>query len=152
MTKEARDVCEDLLIQLHLEMKAGRGEGDQADYLREEMEVPERSLSDEERKFLNNLSGDLYIVEGEDRYIIGSYPEETTRSELLDALNDSRWDEALELFRRLHELRLGDLQNIGRCYEELGFHKGAAEFFKFVVDPVNSGYVSIGVVTNHHVS
>ena len=56
---------ESMLKDLHRLIAEGKGDSDEADALREAMDVPWRALSSEEIDRLNRLSSDLYILHGD---------------------------------------------------------------------------------------
>ena len=65
----ARQRHEALLVELHREMKEGRGEGDRANEIGDEMNVLWEKLDDEERELFDELSEDLYLIEGKRRVV-----------------------------------------------------------------------------------
>lgn len=55
---------ERMIVELHKMMADGQSSSPAANDLRERMEIPEAHVSSEELRVLNNLSGDLYMIEG----------------------------------------------------------------------------------------
>jgi hypothetical protein len=51
-----------MLVRLHILIALGQGDSEDAIVLRQEMEIPEKYLSDQEIDTLNALSGDLYLI------------------------------------------------------------------------------------------
>jgi hypothetical protein len=64
MSTAARAQYEGLLVRLHAEMRAGRGDEAPANELRNEMAAVWYGLGDDEHAVCDELSEDLYIIEG----------------------------------------------------------------------------------------
>lgn len=57
--------AECLLLELHDMMRFGHGDTDEADAIRDALDPVVRKLSSSDRRLINDLSGDLYLLEGE---------------------------------------------------------------------------------------
>ena len=131
-----KDRYECLLIQLHQEMKEGRGDDEVADNIRNEMEEPWYKLTEEEGPFFNDLSGDLYIIEEKHTPIPmeESETQESVQADLVKALVHRQHKEALVFLRKLEKLDLVHLYIMGDCWEALGFPRGANCFHYYVYE------------------
>src|SRR5690242_8740808 len=88
--------------RLHRLIAAGQGDGDEADRLRDEMDVSYRHLTDAERRRLAGLSGDLYSLAGEEHYDTpegGAPPQRELQQAVRDAVNRGDWEHVLALLR-----------------------------------------------------
>jgi hypothetical protein len=126
---------EALLVELHREMKEGRGDGDRANEIGDEMNLLWEKLDDDERDLFDALSEDLYLIEGKRRVVALDEGETipSVRTQMEIALEERRDRDALALARKLPELgpRLVDV--IGGCWERLGFDLGAKCFHDFAI-------------------
>jgi hypothetical protein len=133
---KARRRHEALLVELHREMKEGRGEGDRANEIGDEMNGLWEKLDDEERDLFDELSENLYLIAGERRVVPLDEGETipSARRQMEIALEEGRDRDALALTRKLAELgpRLVDV--IGGCWERLGFPLGAKCFHGFAIE------------------
>src|SRR5436853_6700390 len=86
---------ETLLRRLHELMAAGKGDTDEADTVRDEMDLPWRALRRKEIARLDGLSADLYMLE-DDEVFEAAEPEERTAerlgTELERAWNQGQWE------------------------------------------------------------
>jgi hypothetical protein len=102
----ARDQHEELLVQLHREMKEGRRDGERADQIGDEMNRLWAELDDRERELFDELSEDLYLIEGK-RLVApleeGETVESTWRRTAI-AFKEGRDRDTLALVRKLSEL------------------------------------------------
>jgi tetratricopeptide (TPR) repeat protein len=133
MTTPTRPRYEALLVQLHGEMRAGRGEAQPAENLRSEMATLWYDLGDEEAKLFDELSEDLYLVEGE-RAIVPLAEGETVDAvwlELAKAFKSEENQRALALSRKLPFVDARTAYAIGRCWERIGFSRAAVCFYDF---------------------
>jgi tetratricopeptide (TPR) repeat protein len=93
---------ERLLRQLHQLIAEGRGDTDEADRIREEMDEPWRKLRQEEVDRLNGLSADLYMLQA-DEIFEPADPEERKPERLEPAirvaLDQHEWEQLLALLR-----------------------------------------------------
>jgi hypothetical protein len=124
---------ETLLVELHREMKEGRGDGDRANEVGDEMNVLWERLDDEERDLFDELSEDLYLIEGKRRVVPLDEGETamSVRQQMTLALQERRHREALALARKLDDRgpRLPEI--LAACWEGLGFFLGATCFQEF---------------------
>src|SRR6266511_3094861 len=84
--------------RLHTLIAAGEGDGEEADRLRDDMDVSYRYLSDAERQRLAGLSGDLYSLAGKEHYDSpegGPPPELELQRAVRAARNRGDWEEVL---------------------------------------------------------
>jgi hypothetical protein len=65
----------DLLVDLIIEIAADRGDGDVADKIRDDMETPWYSISDEQQEEVDNLSCKLYILQATSNKTIQECPK-----------------------------------------------------------------------------
>ena len=136
MSSDALREYEKLLVQLHQEFRAGRHEGPEADKLRDAMETPWDEMTKDEHNLIENLSGDLYFIEIEKQNAMfneGKTQEEIQKN-LVDALKDNRYREALNFLRKLEKFEAIHFYIIGRCWEKLGFAIAADCFYQFVYE------------------
>ena len=124
---------ETLLVHLHREMRAGRGDGERAEALRNEMDHLWYTLDDEEHALFDELSEDLYVIENK-RNILRLAEGETV--ELVDqqmrlAYDASEDRQALSLIRKLPAIDAAIAHTRGRCWERLGFVKASVCFDAF---------------------
>jgi tetratricopeptide (TPR) repeat protein len=135
MISVAARASEQLFIRLHRLIRDGRGEGADADAIRDELDVAFPALTPEERRHLQQLSGDLFLVTKENvvpherRALDPASELEKAKA----AISERRWADALEHLRT-------DLRTIprdraayfrGRGWHELGWDEGALEFFEY---------------------
>jgi tetratricopeptide (TPR) repeat protein len=127
---------QELLILLHEEMKQGRQNGPRADEIRDEMDLLWHELDDDERDLFDELSEDLYLIEG--KRIVTPMKEgetiESVRRALTSAFKDHRDRDTVALARKLGD---GDPMLpyvLGRCWERLGFLRGAVCFYDFAYE------------------
>lgn len=95
--------AETLLKELHRLISEGKGDSDEADAVREEMDEPWWKLTQEEQARLNGLSADLYMLQGAE--VFEPLPqEERTRERLGAALKEAKdrrdWQQVLALLRK----------------------------------------------------
>jgi hypothetical protein len=136
----ARDKHETLLVQLHREMKEGRGNGDRADAIGDEMNELWAALDDVERELFDELSEDLYLIEGKRRVVPLDEGETvaSVRKQMATALDEHRDRETLALARKLRDAGPELTYVIGRCWARLGFPLGATCFFDFAEQQVEA--------------
>ncbi len=133
MTTPTRTRYEALLVQLHGEMRAGRGDAKPAENLRSEMAALWYDLSDDESTLFDELSEDLYLIEGE-RATVPLAEGETTEAvwlELAKAFKTGKNRRALSLSRKLPSIEARTTYAIARCWERLGFPRAAVCFYDF---------------------
>jgi tetratricopeptide (TPR) repeat protein len=124
---------ETLLRKLHLLDVKGRGDAEEADQLRDEMDAPYRGLTSEEVARIRGLSADLYMLQDDEVYE-PTDPAERTPERLGTALRDA-WqrgdaEATLALLRKgpsfMPKDRIAYLR--ARAYEQLR-HLDAAHLF-----------------------
>jgi len=118
---KARQRHEALLVALHREMTAGRRDGERADAIGDEMNALWHDLDDEERDLFDELSEDLYLIEGKRRVVPLNEGETiaSVRERMALALGEQRARDALVLARKLPDLGAGLVEAIGACWERL---------------------------------
>ncbi|MDX1962998.1 MAG: hypothetical protein SFX18_07585 [Pirellulales bacterium] len=120
----------ELLVQLHSMISTGKGDGEEAENLRDQMDGPWESLTKEQIEITNGLSADLYTIDQ------APHPPETeTDSDrLLPQIQElHKQGQRLELltFLRAHqaELNVNVLDYLrAECWLHLGFPAVAEEF------------------------
>lgn len=120
---------ESLLAQLHCEMKKGCGEGEQADWISDEMNYLWTKLDEQSMALFDELSEDLFILEGK-RVVIPLEEGETIehiREHITDSLKNRQYQEVLLSARKLVNF---DPNLFGHCWEHLGFSLGASLFYE----------------------
>lgn len=134
---------ERLLIELHLLIAAEEGDTDLADEVRDRMDGPWRNLSDAERRRLDGLSADLYMLQGDEVY---THVESPARVQLLgiqarEAQETGDWDRVLRLLRTrpASAPRAAVAKQRCRAYSALGQWRPAALFAQYALtlDPSN---------------
>ncbi len=98
---------ESLLRRLHELSFRGEDQSEEADQIREEMSFPFRRLTEQERVRLQEISGDLFMLEGDlegEEVYEPAPPEDRTPDGLGDALLQAwkagEWETVLKLLRR----------------------------------------------------
>ena len=127
---------EALLEELHRLIAAGKGNEDEADAVRDEMDAPEQKLSQEEIMRLNGLSADLYMLQSNEVY----EPYEGMREELVTALGGALsrndYENILPLLRKgtpfLRPAQVASLR--GRCYAMLGHLETGLLFLRYAAE------------------
>jgi hypothetical protein len=127
---------ERLLQELHHLMAEGKGDTEEADALREEMDEPWWALRREERARLDGLSADLYMLQDQEVFEPLD-PSERTPERLGVALkaawDQGDWESLLELLRKgpmfLSPERIAYIR--ARAYEALGHHETARLFREY---------------------
>jgi hypothetical protein len=124
-----------LLIQLHLLMRDGKSETDEADALRDLLDVPWRNLT-EERQRIGNLSADLASIEPDSPF---HHPSEggitcaTIADQIKSARRANEVEEILTILRERSDDVSADRAAFlrGWCYEQMGEIEAARLFFEF---------------------
>ncbi|MEM1250480.1 MAG: hypothetical protein AAGK22_29210 [Acidobacteriota bacterium] len=126
-----------LLVALAAKMKAGRGDDDAADAIRERMDSVLRRLPSDQQALLAELSEDLYLLEGKRQVppLEADKPKDTLR-DLAASFSTGDARETLRLLRRVPD----DDENwpadklaygFGRLWERLHVYEAAAAFYDF---------------------
>lgn len=134
--KEALLKCEDLYIKLHREIREGRTDDSYADKIRDELDYYYCLLDEDDKRLINNISGDLYFLNKRKARFVQKQQIKP---------DNNPWENVLIAFRNFQILSLADFKIIGTCYSNLGFDKVAKCFFDFVEDPENAMFVSLGL-------
>jgi len=124
---------EALLVQLHSEMRAGRSDEARASELRSEMAAVWYRLSEDEQAIYDELSEDLYILEGK-RVPVPLSEGETAvlvAQRLASAFKAKENRRALELIRKLTSIDASLSYVMGRCWERAGFLRASVCFYDF---------------------
>ena len=135
---------ETLLKELHRLIAEGKGDDDEADAVRDEMEMPERNLIQQEIMRLNGLSADLYMLQDDEVYELYEGTQEQLREALNTAWEHGEWETVLALLRKgtpfLTPDRVAYLR--GRCYAALGHLETALVFMRYAAerDPERAAY------------
>ncbi len=118
---------ERLTINLHALIRQGQGDGAEAEAIREHIVDTWPLLAVEDQVLFNGLSGDLYMLAGDERL---SPPEEATMSTLNYAREHHDW-------RRVLQLLTLDIPGVSpkaravfrsKAWSELGYPLASAEF------------------------
>ncbi len=126
------------LVELHKEMRAGRGDDERADRLRDAMESAWRQLNESQRLQMGQLSADLAMIE-RDEYT-ESLDAEVDLDDLKRSANaayeEKRFGEALVLFRKAPNLwmpfRLARMRAV--AWHALGLREAAKCFLDFAIE------------------
>ncbi len=123
----------ELLHELHKLMRNGKGDSDEADQVRDQMDAPWYKLDSAERARFDGMSADLYTLESKspiqhansDRFI-----EKELSGRLALLIMAREWDRVLELLRESPEKVSWDLaaQYRAEAYAKLGDGTTAKKF------------------------
>lgn len=133
MSQSARLQYERLLVELHREMRAGRSNSAVADGIRREMDAPWYELTDEEQALFDELSEDLYIIEGKRRMLpldADLTPEDISQK-AQEVFKQDKIRETLVFLRKLPTLSSEVISAMARCWMKLGFHDACVCFFDY---------------------
>jgi tetratricopeptide (TPR) repeat protein len=125
---------EELLIELHRQFLAGQEDSPEADAVRDSMEEPEPHLTRAEIHRLKGLSGDLYLIQGEEIHERIDDPEDRLLTQhVADAVEANDWSRVLEATRRRSpKAPVGEVARIRAvAYHQLGHPLPALEFVRF---------------------
>ncbi|EYF01810.1 Hypothetical protein CAP_7763 [Chondromyces apiculatus DSM 436] len=132
-TEQACARYEALLVALHREMRAGRGEGPCAEDLRGEMATLWYELDEEQATLLDDLSEDLYLIEGK-RAVVSFSEGETVSGmgqQLERAFKAGESRRVLTLIRKLPSIEAPTAFVMGRSWGKLGLQQATACFYEF---------------------
>jgi tetratricopeptide (TPR) repeat protein len=127
---------ERLLRQLHHLMASGRGDTDEAEAVRCDMDTSWRRLNREEIARLKGLSADLYMLE-DDEVLEPARPNERSPDELKAELETSwrqgKWEDVLRLLRKGRSFGTqGQVAYLrARAYEQLGHLDASLLFMEY---------------------
>lgn len=141
---------ERLTLALHAIIRAGRGNDDEADQVREQMVDIWETLSPERRTLLDNLSGDLFMLAGDEVLETGETPSRSF-AQTMDAWQRDDWVATLTLLRRsevratVPDHRVAYIR--GRCWSSLGYFEAALAFFEHAAHlaPDNDNYAYLAL-------
>jgi hypothetical protein len=127
-----------LLIQLHVLMRDGNSETDEADAIRDQLDAPWKHLSEDETARIRNLSADLASLEPDSPF---HHPENggIMRSDIADQIKSARhtneYEKILSVLRNHSEDISADHAAFlrGWCYEQLGEPEVAKLFYSYAV-------------------
>ena len=123
MLSDNMAILDKLLVELHTEIREGRGDDKRADDIRDDMDKPWYNLTSDERKLHSDASGDLYQI-GKDEKLNSLSEGETVESNTLQIMSNflsKNWRDSLEGLRKPSSLsRLQILKMRAECYHELG--------------------------------
>lgn len=125
-----------LLMQLHDLMRDGKSETNEADELRDQLDIPWKHLSEDEARSIRNLSADLASIEPDSPF---KHPNEggilnsKTADQIQFARQSNRYEEILSVLRQHAEDVSADRAAFlrGWCYEQLGEPEVAGFFFSY---------------------
>jgi len=135
------------LIQLHELIASGKGDSDEADQIRDRLDVTFSQLTSEERDRLDGVASDLFMLDGREEYQehdVSERGQHRLSGALADAHRRNDWKSVLGLLRRgpsfVPPAQFAYIR--GRAYEQLGHHAVARLFFRHasVLDPSNIAY------------
>src|SRR6187399_3211490 len=148
--EDAGHALERLTLRLHVLIRAGRGSEEEADRVREQMVDIWQTLSPEHRALLDNLSGDLFMLAGDEELDAGEGAS-PSKAAFADAWNRQDWVGLLALVRR-RELRMQIPDAVaayfrGRCWSSLGYFDAAVAFFDYAAQlaPENENYAYLAL-------
>jgi hypothetical protein len=133
MSQSTRTQYEKLLIDLHHEMRAGRANSWQAEDIRQKMDAPWYELTEQEQEVFDDLSEDLYIIEGK-RVTTPIEENETVtdiRHGIETAFRGGDFRLALSLLRKVPNLDAGSIETMAQCWAELGYHRASVCFYQY---------------------
>jgi tetratricopeptide (TPR) repeat protein len=123
-------LAEALTVRLHELIRDGHGDDSEADNVRDELIDGLSSLSADDRRALNDLSGDLFMLSSEEILVAQT---NITHVELKAAWEARDWNQLRQLlvYEIPHVTQDYRAYLRGRAWGELGFHRAAAEFLFF---------------------
>ena len=124
---------ERLLIELHRLIADGKGDDDEAEAVRDQMDAPWYRLSTEEDDRMSGLSADLYMLQDDEIYEPYDGTQDELRSMLSEALKRLDYEAILSLLRKgtpfLKPAQVAALR--GRCYAILGHLETGLLFMRY---------------------
>lgn len=146
-----------LLVELHRLIAAGKGDDEEADLLRDQMDVPWHHLSRAELALVDGLSADLYTLNHDSHLkhpLAGGINSSDFATELRAMRRAGNFEGVLALLRNRPQCISADRAAFlrGWCYEQLGDFETAELFFEhaakldskndlyamFALDPLNT--------------
>lgn len=127
---------ERLLDELSRLMAEGKGDTDEADTVRDEMDAPWYKLGQEETDRLRGVSADLYMLQDEEVHEPYSGTQEEMVTALSEALRRLDYEAILSLLRKgtpfLKPAQVAALR--GRCYATLGHLETGLLFMRYAAE------------------
>ena len=127
---------EALLEELHRLIAAGKGNEDEADAVRDEMDGPEQKLTQKEIMRLNGLSADLHMLQDDEIYEPYDGTQDELRVALSEALGSNDYETILRLLRKgtpfLKPAQVAALR--GRSYAMLGHLETGLLFMRYAAE------------------
>lgn len=148
---EASRALERLTLALHVLIRAGRGDDDEADQVREQMVDIWETLSPEHRALLDNLSGDLFMLAGDEVLETGEALSSSFAQAMKDAWQRQDWVAILALLRRSEVRAVVPDHHAayvrGRCWSSLDYFEAALTFFDHAahLEPNNDNYAYLAL-------
>ena len=143
MSREHYEAYKRMLLKLHELDAQGKDQSLEANKIRDEMELPEQHLTEQEQERLNGLSGDLYMLVGTE--VKEPSDPNVTRKDFFNSWQAQDWDRVLKLLQikdilHIHEHQLAALR--ATCWEALGDYDVALLFIEHAIklDPKNPRY------------
>jgi tetratricopeptide (TPR) repeat protein len=144
--EKPRRQAERLTIRLHELIRKGQGDESDADEIRESLTEDLARLPVEERRLLNSLAGDLYMIANDERLAPAA---DQSPGAMRDAWKARDWKGVLALLA--HDIPSVDphfrAYLRGRAWGELGYPLAAAQFLRFAWqlqrDNENYGYLAV---------
>ena len=136
-----------LLRQLHHLIAEGLGDTEEADAVRDRMEPSWYRLKPEEKKRIEGLSADLYMLQDDEVFEPSDGRTKIQIGQAVyAAIEQERWEEALKLMRQPNLLpRVKVAVWRARAYDALGEFEAALLFLRYAVklDPEHPGFKAI---------
>ncbi len=126
---------ERLLIELHRLIAEGKGDDEEAEAVRDQMDTPWYRLSPEEDERMGGLSADLYMLQDDEIYEAYEGTQEQLRQSLSTAYHNQDYQGLLSLLRKgpkyIPQQGLASLRAI--AYQELGHLDAALVFLRYAL-------------------
>jgi len=140
---------ERLLVRLHELIAADQTDSDETDTVRDRMDELSVSLEGSQVQMVNDLSGDLYMLTGEEvvAEAMRGLPLEAVHAQIKAAFEEKRWPDLLRALRGPHQLPKDRAAYVrARAYACLGFHLAAVKFFEhaYALRP-NPNYLALAL-------
>lgn len=138
---------ERLLVRLHELIASDQTDSEAADEIRDRMDELSGSLSASELRRISELSGDLYMLTGEEieaEAMRGKAPAQV-HAEIASAFRMRRWTDLLSALRGPRDLPMDRVAYVrGRAWSCLGFHVASLKFYEFAYATVpNPNYIAL---------
>lgn len=97
----------DHLIEVHNLIANNKGDSQEADDIRDSMDYLWSNFTEDDHKWLDNLSGELYMLSGQDMYCIVPDAEKIIlKQELINSINNQNWFHVIEILQNALDLPL----------------------------------------------